>query len=82
MPPVGTEYQDLVRYAIISGDKCLTWSSTNVQLGVAVDVHASAMGIAWNDATTQVPGFDLNRLTQSVVRLCHYLIVPGGNEST
>ena len=82
MAPIETEYYDLVRYAITSGGKCLTWSSTNVQLGVAVDVHASAMGIAWNDAMTEVPGFDLNRLTQSVVRLCLYLIVPGGNGST
>ena len=60
----------------------------NVQLGVAVDVRASAIGIAWNDATTEVPGFnspkflDLNRLTRSFVHLHHYLIVPGGNGQT
>ena len=88
MPPVGPEYYDLMRYAITSGGKCLAWSPTNVQFGVAVNAHAPAIGIAWNDATTKVPGFnspkfpDLNRLTRSVVCLHRYLIVSGGNPST
>ena len=87
MAPVETEYYDPMRYAITSGGKCLTRSSTNARLGIAVDVHASAIGIAWNDTTMGAPGLnspkflDLNRLTRRAVRLHRYPIVPGGNGS-
>ena len=87
-PPVEIEHSELVRCAIILGGKCLTWSSANVQLGVAVYVYVSAIGMAWNDATTKVPDFnspkslDLNRLARSADLLHRYLIVLGGNGPT